>query len=316
MNLIFILLPAIYLWGAETAGVQVQAGKTEVLLAEPVEVVYRIPLGDGENLDLSGWKAGATQWENVSLWDFKSERKGDAVELRVTVMPFVLGKAEIPDLKIPVINNFQTKFINTPPVTLQVADPTAMGQGNPQLKDIKSPRRPLYFWEHPLGIALLSLSALLVAFGLAMLWWSKRKKQSGEKLSEEKNLTPEEAFYRKLAQLEQSGMLETGQIREFYFGVSAAWRQYLDRRYSLESEALTSSELVRLLNARREALEIQASETVKLRECFELMDLAKFAKYQPEREEQHRIIQTLQNFVEMHARKPALSAVEGSGVEG
>ena len=136
-------------------------------------------------------------------------------------------------------------------------------------------------------------------------------------------MPPEDAFLRDVARLESTGMA-TGRLREFHFALSALFRRYLDRRFGLETEPLTTAELLRTLHSIRQELGISPAPLTALKEHMEVMDLVKFARYAPSAAEQFQAVQGLKDFVETHRpapeeprpdSRPALS-LEGEGDGG
>ncbi|MDO8663927.1 MAG: hypothetical protein Q7K28_03820, partial [Candidatus Wildermuthbacteria bacterium] len=223
----------------------------KISLGEPFEVQYTLTLSREAKLELSNWKAGTTQWGNFTLWDFeiKTEPKENlqSINLKIKFVPFVLGDAEIPDLQIPYRKNpADNTFgaIATPALPVSVSDPTAKTPTEGP-RDIKAPRKPLYFWEHPLFILSALIFVILGAIGLFFLYKSRHKTQRFVEQQELLKLSPEEGFHKSLQALMQAGLLEERKYRPFYFGLSEIFRNYLDRRFKLDTETLTTRELLK-----------------------------------------------------------------------
>ncbi|MBI2069663.1 MAG: hypothetical protein HYT79_03595 [Elusimicrobia bacterium] len=292
-----------------TIGVEATPKTTQVLLAEPLEIGYTIRLPGNIKLDLSSWQAGKTQWGDFVLWDFQAKLKQEGgfsvTELKVTVLPFKLGDVEMPAIEIATKSeNAPGTIIKTPPIPLNILDPTQKSKDPTQLQDIKTPRKPRYFWEQPWIAIPLSLGLFLALLAL-YAWWRARNRRLNEAAARiEETLPPEERFERELAKLQTAGLIQARRFREFHFALSEAFRRYLDGRFGLDTQSLTTGELLRLLHAERHDLDIQLPALVRLKDVLEIMDLAKFAQYAPAVKENEQVIEALAAFVGDHRRAP------------
>gem|GEM_PF-4021051 len=308
---------------AQEPAIGAQAKITEgqkISLGESFEVQYSLTLPQEAKLEISNWKAGTTQWGNFTLWDFKikTEPKENlqSINLDIKLIPFVLGNAEIPDLQIPYRKNpTDNTFgaIATPALPITVTDPTAKTPAEGP-RDIKAPRKPLYFWEHPLFILSALVFAILGIFGLFFLYKSRHKIQKFAQQQELLKLSPEESFHKSVQALMHAGLLEERKYRPFYFDLTEIFRNYLDRRFKLDTEILTTRELLKLLHGKREKLDIELSPLLGLKETFEIMDLVKFAKYAPEAAETAKVLEKLRNFVDTHQPRQAQEPVTAAHV--
>ncbi|MEK7288111.1 MAG: hypothetical protein AAB091_06085 [Elusimicrobiota bacterium] len=300
-------------FGQETIGVEAKPRQTEVPLAHPVAIAYTIRSGNAVKIDLTSWKTGQTQWGDFTLWDFHSKEGKDGDKkitmLDVALMAFKIGDMDVPSLEIPAQGTIgQTTVVKTPPVHLKILDPTHNAKNPAELRDIKRPRKPLYFWEKPWVIAGFSVGGILGI--LALLWFlrSRHKIQAQAGRQAQSKLSAEETFERDLAALIQMRLLESRKNREFYFALSEIYRKYLDRRFSLDTQSLTSAELTRLLHRERQSLGVDLPAVIRLKESLEITDLAKFAKYAPDDGENAHAVTILKEFVEAHRARPAPAA--------
>lgn len=204
----------------------------------------------------------------------------------------------------------QPVIIKTPPLPLTILDPSKNNKDAGIPKDIKPPRKPLYFWERPWVARSLLLSLLGTSVALWLLWKSRRRRRRSEGAPEDL-ASPEEIFERDLESLMKADYLTNGRFREFHFGLSAAFRRYLDNKYALDTQSLTSGELLRLLHQERHRLDIQLSTLIKIKESLEISDLAKFAKYAPPAQENERAVSLLMEFILTH-RTPELAPTQSA----
>ncbi|MEK6543421.1 MAG: hypothetical protein AABZ44_03185 [Elusimicrobiota bacterium] len=301
LGVVSIAMP--YLRAQDQGSIAIEAKpKTDsIMLGAPLEITYTITLPQHMSLELSAWKPQATRWGDLTLWDFHIERpEGSTVTtLTVKLLAFKLGKLDIPDLRIPVKDNLDAqgdRVIKSPTIPIVVIDPT-QGMAAPALKDIKAPKKPLYFWETKLGMSLAALALLAIAIALWRVL-KRRQKARAAGLTARPLLPPEEEFLTALAELKTSDLLGIGKHRDFYFALSAHFHRYLDRRFNIATESLTSSETLKLLHASREELGVSLAALIPLKNAFEDIDLAKFAKYHASAAEHTKTLAALSDFVE------------------
>ena len=128
---------------------------------------------------------------------------------------------------------------------------------------------------------LLVGAVLLALLALAVAWYRRRKPQ--EEVAEvDPGLSPRERALAQLARARESGLVEAGEMKEFYSRVTEAVRVYvaaLDPRWSTH---LTTTELAGAL--RRNGIDVEAAALARL---LATADLVKFARMRPAASEAH-----------------------------
>lgn len=124
------------------------------------------------------------------------------------------------------------------------------------------------------------LLAILAVAGAAV-YLIVRKRKSDDKVRE---LPPYEEAMVQLQQLDNSGLLEKREIREYYSQLSFAVRKYLDRKIYDHGLERTTGELIIYLQAQRESGKLNLSEdTIRnFEKILNRADLAKFARSKPD----------------------------------
>ncbi|WP_026913816.1 BatD family protein [Christiangramia portivictoriae] len=124
------------------------------------------------------------------------------------------------------------------------------------------------------------LLAILAVAGAAV-YLIVRKRKSDDKVRE---LPPYEEAMEQLQQLDNSGLLEKREIREYYSQLSFAVRKYLDRKIYDHGLERTTGELIIYLQAQRESGKLNLSEdTIRnFEKILNRADLAKFARSKPD----------------------------------
>lgn len=124
------------------------------------------------------------------------------------------------------------------------------------------------------------LLAILAVAGAAV-YLIVRKRKSDDKVRE---LPPYEEAMVQLKQLDNSGLLENREIREYYSQLSFAVRKYLDRKIYDHGLERTTGELILYLQVQRESGKLNLNEeTIRnFEKILNRADLAKFARSKPD----------------------------------
>ncbi|HKY64291.1 MAG TPA: hypothetical protein VJR29_12825 [bacterium] len=128
------------------------------------------------------------------------------------------------------------------------------------------------------GIAI-SLG-LILAFFLARALWRRYRRPAAEEAGPP--LSPEQRALKRLEELVNSRLVESGQIRRFYFGLSDLFREFIEGELEIPACEATLEELRPALRASPWLDNDQVRDAHWL---LELADMAKFAQFVPPREE-------------------------------
>ena len=164
------------------------------------------------------------------------------------------------------------------------------------LKDIQP-------WDVRWVWALLASLAAIALFLLIRSIWRRPRQAKAEAGVP---LTPLQAALKKLDELVNSRLAESGQVRRFYFSLSDLFREFIEREMEIPACEATLEELRPKLKVSPWLNPDQIREAIGL---LELADLAKFAQYVPPREEIVRSVKSCRAWVtqvaEQHQRAMA-----------
>ncbi|MCB4757179.1 MAG: BatD family protein [Elusimicrobia bacterium] len=231
----------------------------------PAPLAPPSPLGEFELLDYKQSPPIQVQKDKISITH------------SLILTTFSTGTQLIPTLTL----NFVTEDgkqvqANTEPVNIVVQSLLDKFGDEGQLRPLKG------FFNFRSYLWLWILIGVLIGLGagfFALKWIQKRKKEALEAAGPPK--PPEEIAWDALNQLEFSGLLTDGNIKEFYIRLSQILRQYLENRYKVLALERTTTELLAEFRRLNLALDL----TSLLRLTLETGDLVKFAKYAPEDQE-------------------------------
>ncbi len=160
-----------------------------------------------------------------------------------------------------------------------------------------------WFWT-VLTVAL----AIFLAWGLYFYFKRHHKKMKDTGPPK----TPIEEALERLQELVARGLVEGGQIRQFYFGLSEIFRDFLEQELRISAKEATLQELKPLLKGCQDFTQEELKETYWL---LEASDLAKFAKVIPPKEDILRSVKSCRVLMITLARRREIPNVEvGSGL--
>lgn len=130
-----------------------------------------------------------------------------------------------------------------------------------------------------LWVWILAGSILLSLLGyLLYRWWQARKIRPAFRAPK----TPLQTALEKLDELVNSRLIESGQIRRFYFSLSDIFREFIEREIGIKACEATLEELRPELKCSEQ---LEAGEVEQAIWFLELAELAKFARFTPSRED-------------------------------
>jgi len=278
---------------------------TSVILGEavPLRVTARLPAGVSLALNLERSTTDDFAINKVDDLGVKDSSGTRSQEIDLHIMPLALGRVPIPLFWTATGPQGQAEVAGQP-LSLDVASPPGLAQGEPSLVDIKEPRkaRPaLWPWV---------LAALVC---LAAWWYYRRRKTTAESAVEAPppdDRPAEVIALDDLSKLAASALWSTGRFKDYYFRLTEILRQYVERRYNMPATRLTTSELYRQM---RQA-ELDRPLITLLKDIFDRADLVKFAKIAPETDWGEKDLAGARSLVEQTTpRDLAAAMTEGNG---
>lgn len=193
-------------------------------------------------------------------------------EFEVELMAFTLGDVAIAPIAVTYTARGDVAQVQTNPLALRVVG--VIGDGAEELRDIAPPvevRRE----DYRLLYALVAVLATIVV--LLLIWWTiartrARRQLVAARIAARRLPVDEEALAR-LAEIEERGALEAGDLKPAYLEMSEIVKAYIGRRFGFPANELTALEIRNELAARPAG---QLAESL-IRPWFEAADLVKFA---------------------------------------
>lgn len=203
-----------------------------------------------------------------------------------TVLPFTLGKSTFTATFL-LTQNGKTAATLEEPVYITVSPAKTFNDKN--FREIRAPQIPAG-WLTWLLAALAALAFAAVVY----VWRKKMQEKSLAVLQEPEDTRPsEEIAFSKIDALLNSGLWEQREYKLFYITLSDILREYLWRRFQIDTSADTSAELLRRVKNMPEMSPLLFA----LRNFLNSGDLVKFAKAVPEEEVRNKDVQLLRKII-------------------
>ncbi len=123
---------------------------------------------------------------------------------------------------------------------------------------------------------------LIVLIAGAIIFYVIYRKKHGKSPIPMIKIKPErpahEIAFEDLERIRNEKIWSRGQVKEYHVQLTDTIRTYIDNRYGIDAEQMTTSEILDMFNA---AIPIDSDDKMRLRQMLELADSVKFAKFQP-----------------------------------
>ena len=182
----------------------------------------------------------------------------------------------------------------TEPMALNIVQPFEVDTtlAITDIKDIE--KAPIWWW----GIfrwVLLAIVLLLLAVGGWYLWrwYQKNRKPEEEPIDPELLRPADEVALEKLDEIKAQKIWKDGKVKEYQTELTDVVREYISRRFEVQSTEKTSDETLRAMKPL-----IEKDLFSKLSKMLQLADLVKFAKWHTTPDENEMALTTAYEFVQ------------------
>ena len=161
------------------------------------------------------------------------------------------------------------------------------------IKDIQ--KAPIWIWGIVRWILLGALAlALVIGAYFGWKWLKNRQKPQAVKIEPELLRPAEEVALEKLDVIRQDKIWQEGRTKQYHTELTDVIREYIGRRFMIQSSEKTSDETLRALQP---VMTEQKDLFQSLRQMLQLADLVKFAKWTTTPDENERSLRTAYDFV-------------------
>ena len=159
------------------------------------------------------------------------------------------------------------------------------------IKDIE--KAPIWWWGIIRWILLvLGLGGLGVGVYYLWRWYEKNRKPEEEVIEPELLRPADEVALEKLDEIKAQKIWKDGKVKEYQTELTDVVREYIGRRFDVQSSEKTSDETLRAMKPL-----IDKELFAKLSKMLQLADLVKFAKWHTTPDENEQVLSTAYEFV-------------------
>lgn len=273
----------------------------QVRIGDPIEVKLDIAMPSQGNIVIPM----GDQWKPAEVLKVDTlEKKGGRLSLRYQIALYELGEVKLSSIPIIYLNGEQSETLWVEGGTVQVQ--SLLGEtSDTTLRDVKPPvPLPFGFKEMLPYIGTVLLIVILAIF-FYRLWRGKRKKGEYEPIALTPSLPPHLLALKRLEELRSRRLWQNGFLKAYYSELSQIFRQYLEGRFQINAEEMTTYELLSL----RDRWANDEAQFRAMRRFLLCADLVKFARFIPEENEHDRFWEEVRVFIQATApHEEALSA--------
>lgn len=229
---------------------------------------------------------------NFGDFELLDARQGQNGEIDFIVSAYKAGKVELLSVDIPYNIGGDLKFVKTKALSVEIKsvfDPKKPSRDIYDIKDIFKFGRGIW-WYLKIILLILAVFALLF-FAYKYFKQKKSKKASAEEII--KSIPPKEYALSQLENLKTLGLVEKGQIKEYYDKLSDILRFYVSRIYNIDGMEKTTGELYSLLREKA-----PSDFNRQLKEYLINCDFVKFAKVIPSLQDIDEDFNQAKDFIE------------------
>lgn len=221
----------------------------------------------------------------------------------LTAYPFALNEATLTPLTFELKNAQGQTLASLSTQETKIKVSKAKTFDDNEFREIRDPHFPFAWFKW-----LLVLVVLAAAIYLAWYYW-KRKQTAARALGQPQDNRPcNEIALSKIEALIQSGLWERHEYKVFYLTLTDILREYLLRRFQIDTSADTSSEMLRRL--KKEGSGALSVLLPKIRTFLNSSDLVKFARAVPPEEYRNRDVDILRLIIDSTTPQQAPSQTE------
>lgn len=210
-----------------------------------------------------------------------------------TLEPFLSGEYKIPPMAVRFREKGQgpdAREVLTEEITVRVKSLLPSQVRKLEIRDIDAPQEIPF----PLGWKTLAQigAGILLLGALGAYLFLRRRRNLGEAA---RRALAHETAYAALEGLLAEGLIERGEIKEFYNRISGILRHYIEDRFGLRAPERTTEEF---LNEMEGNPLLEPGWKILLSRFLAHCDLVKFAEHQPSTSEIQSTLDTCKDFIE------------------
>lgn len=278
---------------AQSMQIETKLDTTKMILGDQTNLWIKVTLGKGQNIKFPTFADTIVDKVEVidrsSIDTIMSDASKTVMQQKLILTSFDSGSYAITAGPF-VLNGSDTIWAR--PVDLYVN--TLVVDTAKAIIDIKSPYDvPLEWAEVWLWLRWVVLGLVVLAGILGYLWWRRKNRPDMPEIELPKE-PPHVIAWRELDKLKEEKLWQREKYKLYYSRLSDILRTYIEHQYGFPAMEYTSDEII----GKFKILGIIDGESFeKARQVLVISDLAKFAKYEPQADENELSFTNVMDFV-------------------
>lgn len=276
---------------------KVMVDRDQMTIADTIRLLLRAEVEEGYEVEMPKFGENLEQFGIVDFLDSRpklAEQGRVAIERSYKLEPFLSGDYTIPPMTVTFWkkgeDNPERHEVQSESIAIKVASLLPQDQAKLDIKEIAPPvRLPVRSrWPYYAGFAA---AAVILVLACGMLWRRRRKRAAPPA----RVIPPHERALSALDALLAEKLVERGEYKLFYIGVSDILRRFIEERYGLHAPERTTEEFLAELGNTNV---LERNQKLTLRDFLKHCDLVKFAEHQPSDIEIEETFSTCKRFVQ------------------
>jgi hypothetical protein len=236
-----------------------------------------------------------------------SSKKGslEQISLKLTITSFDTGIYYIPPQPFVMIGTSPPDTILSKATYLEVVGVAIDTTGT--IRDIKGPEKVPVTIREILPYVVVLMATILIVLGI-FYYFKKRKKEVKELLPEKPSEPAFITALRELDKIKSQKLWQQKQIKEYYTRITYVIRWYISKRFDILALEQTSDEILEHLNT----LKLDQINFKNLENLLDLADIVKFAKGEPNPEDNVVHLDNAYDFIKRTKQEPFEESTENS----
>lgn len=291
-----VAVTSVLVWSALVAGAGFAQRPSAVLgadsatVGDPVPLLLRVPHAEGETVRFPDTLALGGDLEFLGVAAFPEEaRVPGMAAIAYSITAWRPGEHPLPAIDIPVATPSGSRAVRVEPPALRIVtvlpEDTAGIEPRPP-KDVIGPNRTL--------LPALLIAALLTAAAIAFARWLLERRRA-RAAAGAVAIPPADRALAELERIRKEGLVERGEVKQFYVRTTRALRDYLNAVEPAWGAGLTTAEIDAHVDPG-----LQPSEKRDLVRVLFQADRVKFARYAPEAEEPEDLWRATREWIVAH----------------
>ncbi len=236
---------------------------------------------------------------------FNKQQTGVTYKQQFVITNFKGGTNQLEPFTFRYLEGKDTLFVSTQAISVNVKVPKV--DTEKEFKDITGVLDVPIGWLEFLWLYIVIFITLLGALGFYIYYKTRKNKPAPIVVEKPAPVIPADIIaFEKLEAIKLKKLWQSGQLKQYFIELTEIVREYIDARYKIDAEEMTTSEILRAL----QLTDAPQEARLELMKLLQLADLVKFAKGNSSEQENEKAWEQAYKFVLETKEVPVAKAAE------